>query len=184
MNLYAGELVRLAEISREHLPTYKRWFRDYEVQRYLGRLAMPVTDEFENDWYEDISRRTGKGDVYSFSIRTLDDDTLIGNCSLFDVNHKDRRAELGIVIGEKDYWGRGYGSDAMRVLLRVGFDELNLHRVELLVYDFNVRGVRAYEKLGFVEEGRRRDVVWREGEYHDMILMSILEDEWRAQQVR
>lgn len=184
MNLFEGNLVRLTEISRENLPAYKRWFRDYEVQRYLGRLAIPVTDEFEDDWYDDVARRTGKGELYAFSIRTLEGDKLIGNCSLFDVDHKNRRAELGIVIGEKTYWGRGYGSDAVCVLLRFGFDELNLHRIELGVFDSNQRGIRAYEKAGFVEEGRRREVLWREGRYHDMILMSILEDEWRAQQAR
>jgi RimJ/RimL family protein N-acetyltransferase len=179
MSLFEGKLVRLTQISRENLPVYKRWFRVYETQRLLGQLPVPVTDEFEEDWYDAMSRRTGRGEVYSFSIRTLADDELIGNCSLFDVNHKNRRAELGIVIGEKEYWGRGYGTDAMSVLLRFGFDELNLHRVELQVYDFNPRGIRAYEKLGFVHEGRRREVVWREGAYHDMLLMSILEDEWR-----
>ncbi|HQE20210.1 MAG TPA: GNAT family protein, partial [Aggregatilineales bacterium] len=79
---------------------------------------------------------------------------------------------------------RGYGSDAVCVLLRFGFDELNLHRIELGVFDSNQRGIRAYEKAGFVEEGRRREVLWREGRYHDMILMSILEDEWRARQAK
>src|SRR5690606_9000585 len=88
MSLFEGKLVRLTQISRENLPVYKRWFRDYETQRLLGQMPVPVTDEFEEDWYDAMSRRTGRGEVYSFSIRTLADDELIGNCSLFDVNHK------------------------------------------------------------------------------------------------
>lgn len=178
MNLFEGELVRLTQISREHLPAYKRWFRDYEVQRLLGPLPVPMTDESEDAWYEQASTST---DTYTFSIRTLADDVLIGNCGLFNLDRKNRSAEFGIVIGEKDYWGRGYGTDAIRPLLRFAFDELNLHRVELRVYDFNERGVRAYEKLGFTHEGRRRDALWREGAYHDVIVMSLLEDEWRGE---
>lgn len=179
MDIFRGELVRLAALSRDDLPMYTRWFRDYEVQRLLGPLPVPMTDEAEADWYERTSAASS-GSSHTFSIRTLADDVLIGNCSLFSIDHKNRNAELGIVIGEQDYWGRGYGSDAMRVLLGFGFGELNLHRVELRVYDFNPRGVRAYEKVGFVHEGRKRDAIWREGAYHDVLLMSILEEEWRG----
>lgn len=179
MDIFRGELVRLTALSRDGLPVYTRWFRDYDVQRLLGPLLIPMTDEAEASWYERASAASN-GSSHTFSIRTLADDVLIGNCSLFSIDHKNRNTELGIVIGEQDYWGRGYGSDAMRVLLGFGFGELNLHRIDLRVYDFNPRGIRAYEKLGFVHEGRKREAIWREGAYHDVLFMSILEEEWTA----
>lgn len=175
--LFTGELVRLAQISRNNLPSYKRWMRDYEVQRFLARIPTPITDEEEEAWFEGAAKGT---DDYLFAIHTLDDDTLIGNCGLHKVDLKNRRAEFGIVIGEKDYWGKEYGTDAARVILRFAFDELNLHRVGLDVYDFNPRAIRSYEKVGFDQEAVRRDALFRDGAYHDINTMGILQGEWRA----
>jgi RimJ/RimL family protein N-acetyltransferase len=175
--LFRGELVRLTQVSRDNLPAYKRWMRDYEVQRFLARTPTPITDEAEEAWFESVAEDTGD---YIFAIRTLDGDTLIGNCGLHNVEAKNRLAEFGIIIGEKDYWGRGYGTDAARVILRFAFDELNLHRVELDVYDFNPRAIRSYEKVGFVHEATRRDALFRDGAYHDVHKMGILQREWRA----
>lgn len=180
MNLFEGELVRLTHLQRDDLPAFKRWFRDYEVQRWLGvDPVVPLTDEAEEAWYEQASRSK---DAFHFSIRTLADDRLIGNCSLFGISQKNRSAEFGIVIGEKEYWGRGYGSDATRIVLRFAFDEVNLNRVYLWVFSFNRRAIRAYEKCGFVHEGTARQTIFREGQYHDAHLMSVLRDEWLAMQ--
>ena len=127
MNLFEGKLVRLTQIERDHLEAYKRWFRDYETQRLLSPdVIVPVTDEAEDAFYEDASKAK---DWYIFSIKTLEDDQLIGNCSLHKIDNKNRSAELGILIGEKDYWGKGFGTDAVRVLLRFAFNEANLNRV-------------------------------------------------------
>jgi RimJ/RimL family protein N-acetyltransferase len=175
--LFTGDLVRLAEISRDNLPAYKRWMRDYEVQHLLARIPTPITDEAEEAWFGSVAKGTGD---YIFAIHTLDSDTLIGNCGLHNVDKKSRFAEFGIVIGEKDYWGRGYGTDAARVILRFAFNELNLHRVELDVYDFNPRAIRSYEKVGFVHEAIRRDALFRNGAYHDVHRMGILQHEWCA----
>ena len=108
-------------------------------------------------------------------------DRLIGNCGLFGFDWKNRFAEFGILIGEKDAWGHGYGTDAARLILRFGFDELNLNRVWLRVYDFNPRAGRAYKKAGYVQEGIYRQALYREGAYHDIHVMSVLRDEWQAQ---
>ncbi len=86
---------------------------------------------------------------------------------------------MGIGIGERDYWGRGYGTDAMQVLLRYAFDELNLHRVSLGVFEYNTRAIRAYEKAGFVVEGRGPQELHRDGRRWDMIFMGILREEWQ-----
>jgi RimJ/RimL family protein N-acetyltransferase len=203
MNLFEGDLVRLAHIQRENLPTYKRWVRDYETLRlFIPGVITPFTDEAEEEWYENTVKSK---DTYTFAIRTLEGDRLIGNCGLFRIDSKNHSAELGILIGEKDYWGKGYGSDALRVLLRFAFDELNLNRVQLWVFAYNQRairvyekigfvhegtqrqalyreGIRVYEKIGFVHEGTQRQALYREGKYHDGYIMAILREEWRAQQ--
>jgi RimJ/RimL family protein N-acetyltransferase len=83
------------------------------------------------------------------------------------------------MIGEKTYWSQGYGTDALRTLLGFAFDEMNMNRVELTVYDFNERGQAAYKKAGFVEEGRRRQALYTEAAYHDIVVMSVLKDEWQ-----
>lgn len=182
MNLFEGELVRLTQIRREDIATFSAWFRDYEVQRLLDvDVVTPITDEAEEAWFEQAAKSESE---YHFSIRVLEDNRLIGNCALFGINNKNRSAEFGIVIGEKEYWDRGYGSDATRVILRFAFQELNLNRVHLDVMAFNERAVRAYEKVGFVREGTRRRAVFREGRYHDIHVMAILADEWWAAQER
>ncbi len=178
MNLFDGELIRLTPFCREDIPVFTRWFQDYEVQRFIDPgVLVPHSEEAETAWYERAIKDT---DNYHFSIRTLAEDRLIGNCGLFGIEQKNRVATLGILIGEKDHWGKGYGSDAIRVILRFGFQELNLNRIQLDVYDFNPRAIRAYEKVGFVHEGRRRQALFREGVYHDILVLGILRDEWLA----
>jgi RimJ/RimL family protein N-acetyltransferase len=89
---------------------------------------------------------------------------------------------VGIGLGEREFWGKGYGTDAMRIILRYAFTELNLHRVTLNVFEYNPRGVRSYEKAGFVLEGRQRGVLLREGRRWDEIYMGILREDWLKQQ--
>lgn len=175
-DLFVGELVRLAPRSREDIPIYTRWFQDYEVQRLLSPgVLVPMSSEAETAWYE---RSLNDENSYHFAIRALADDRLLGNCSLFGIDQKNRLATFGNVIGEKDCWGQGYGSDATRTIVRFGFLELNLNRIQLDVYDYNKRAIRAYEKVGFLHEGTRRQAVFREGEYHDNLIMAVLRDEW------
>lgn len=176
MNPFEGELVRLAPLRREDIPTYARWFRDYEVQRFLmPGVLIPITDEAETAWYDRASKDEAN---YHFAVRTLSDDRLLGNCGLFGLEEKNRVATFGIVIGEKDCWGQGYGSDATRLILGFGFLELNLNRIQLEVYHYNHRAIRAYEKVGFVHEGTRRQALYREGSYHDVHVMAILRADW------
>ena len=102
----------------------------------------------------------------------------IGGGGLFGINNIIRSAELGIAIYEEKNWGKGYGTDAMKVLLKFGFDYLNLNRIQLRVVDFNVRGIKTYKKVGFKEVGKLRATHFWEGEYSDQILMDILKSEW------
>ena len=111
---------------------------------------------------------------------TLDDPpVLAGNIHLWGARPKDRCATLGIALG-REYIGRGYGTDAMRVIVGYGFREMGLHRIQLSVAPFNPAGIRAYQKAGFVEEGRHRESVLHDGRWYDEVLMSILDHEWAA----
>jgi RimJ/RimL family protein N-acetyltransferase len=102
----------------------------------------------------------------------------IGNCGFIKIDWRSRSGEVGIFIGEKRLWNQGYGTDAMRLLLRHGFDTLNLNRIALDVYDTNLRAVRSYEKAGFVHEGRKRQAIFKGGKYVDILQMSVLRQEW------
>jgi len=167
-----GTLTRLRRIERDDIPTFVRWFADPEVREFL-LLNRPISIAEEEQWFV---QQLQSQNAELFAIET-NDGIHIGNIGLHDINWLHRSAEMGIVIGHKQYWGKGYGSDAIRTLLRFAFDEMNLHRVQLTVYEDNARAIRAYEKCGFRHEGRLRDAVYRKGRYYDMLLMSVLSGE-------
>jgi RimJ/RimL family protein N-acetyltransferase len=171
-----GLKVRLRPIEREDLPTYVRWFGDPEVRHHLA-MYLPFSLAQEEQWFEDLLQRLRDRTAVLLAIETLDG-VHIGNLGLVDVNWKDRNAELGITIGEKAYWGQGYGTDAVRTMLRLAFEQMNLHRVFLRVHADNARAIRCYEKAGFQKEGTLRHVVFRDGAYVDQFLMAILAPEF------
>jgi RimJ/RimL family protein N-acetyltransferase len=172
-----GKMTRLRRIERQDIATFVRWFGDPEVREYLV-INRPISIAEEEEWFE---RKLHEEDSEIFAIETADG-AHIGNIELFNVDSRHRHAELGIVIGEKTYWGQGYGSDAIRTLLRFAFEEMNLHRVYLRVYEDNARGIRAYEKCGFRLEGRLREANYRKGSYYDELIMGVLDREFAAAQ--
>jgi UDP-4-amino-4,6-dideoxy-N-acetyl-beta-L-altrosamine N-acetyltransferase len=167
-----GAITRLRRIERDDIPTFVRWFADPDVREFL-LINRPISIAEEEQWF---AQQLQSQNAELFAIET-NDGIHIGNIGLHDINWVHRAAEMGIVIGHKQYWGKGYGSDAIRTLLRFAFDEMNLHRVQLTVYEDNARAIRAYEKCGFQREGRLRDAVYRKGRYYDMFLMSVLNGE-------
>lgn len=171
-----GERVNLRPPEREDLPRFVNWFSDPEVRRHL-LIYLPFSLAQEEKWFEQLLERIQRGDEVLLVIETRDGKP-IGNLGLHSINWKDRHAELGILIGEKSYWGQGYGTDAIRTLLKTAFDEMNLHRVYLRVDADNARGIRCYEKVGFQREGILREITFREGRYVDQHLMSILRSEF------
>ena len=179
--MIVGEKVRLRPLEREDLPRCVRWFSDPEVRRHLT-IYIPFSLAQEERWYENVLDRLERNSDVLLAIETSEG-VHIGNLGLHTIDWKNRAAELGITIGEKEYWGQGYGTDAIRTLLRLAFEEMNLHRVQLRVDVDNARGVRCYEKCGFQTEGTLRDVVFREGRYYDQYLMSILRPEFKGEQV-
>ncbi len=170
-----GEKVRLRGIEREDIPTFVRWFNDPEVRQYL-LMYEPMSKVKEEKWFESgLERRNDF--LYAVEARVDGQWVHIGNVGLHNVDWKNRTAIFGIVLGEKEYWGQGFGTDATRTMLKFAFREANLHRVELEVFDDNPRAMRCYEKAGFVREGTRRQNLFRDGQYHDAHIMGILADE-------
>jgi RimJ/RimL family protein N-acetyltransferase len=133
------------------------------------------------EWFEK-DLETASPTYVAFSVRTLAEDKLIGFVSFDGINWTSRDAFVAIGIGERDFWGRGFGTDAMRLMLRYGFTELNLHRVTLAVFEYNPRAVRSYEKCGFRHEGREREFLLRDGKRWDLLHMGILRSEWDRQE--
>ncbi|MCG7845314.1 MAG: GNAT family N-acetyltransferase [Methanomassiliicoccales archaeon] len=169
-----GERVNLVATERSYVPYYTKWINDPEVTRWL-KVDPPLSLEMEYDWVDNIR----KSDRFSFTILTKDGRP-IGNMGLEDISWKYRRASMGIMIGEKDHWGKGYGSDAITTLLRYCFEELGMRRVELFTDSDNHRAQVAYKKCGFREEGVMRQYRSKNGRVVDDVLMSILSDEWFA----
>jgi RimJ/RimL family protein N-acetyltransferase len=180
-DLFRGELVRLvAEEPAVLAEAYARWLRDSELFRFGASDPARVYSEKTIKEHRDKDLEKESPDRVAFCIHALADDRLIGDIDLGGIrwNHSD--AFAGILIGERDYWNKGYGTDAMRVLLRYAFNELNLYRVTLNTFEYNPRAIRSYEKAGFKFEGRVRKYLNREGRRWDLIYMGILRDEWQA----
>ena len=175
--MIVGRNVRLRAVAKDDLPRFVEWFSDPDVRRFLD-MYLPFSLAQEERWFEDLLERMERREVVMLTIEAKDHDAQIGNISLFDINWKDRHAELGITIGDKDYWSQGYGTDAIRTILELAFDQMNLHRVVLRVHADNARAIRAYEKVGFQHEGDLRESVFRDGIYYDMVLMGILDKEF------
>jgi RimJ/RimL family protein N-acetyltransferase len=177
--LLTGELVHLtAEDSKFMAEKLSQWCRDSEYWRLMaGDPARLFSVKAIEKWFEESNEKDVLRSIY-FGIRTLENERLIGEIGLDEINWIHRSSYVGISIGERHDWGKGYGTDAMRVMLRYAFAELNLHRVNLTVFDYNPRAIRSYQKAGFVEEGRSRQELHREGRRWDVIYMGILRSEW------
>jgi diamine N-acetyltransferase len=177
-----GERIRLRAPTHDDLPRFTAWLNDPDVRQYIS-LIYPFSIEEEESWFEAMLKRPKEEHPLVIEVRQPEEENEgtwipIGNLGLFSIDWRVRSAELGIFIGEKSYWNRGYGSEAVHLILRHGFSTLNLQRIVLRVFASNTRAIRAYEKVGFVQEGRMRRAHYAEGKYIDVLLMSILRDEW------
>ncbi|MEW6406445.1 MAG: GNAT family protein [Chloroflexota bacterium] len=179
MSMIYGQRVRLRAIERDDVKRYYEWVNDPEVTRSLA-LYLPMSNQDEEQWFERVSHGDPNEKPLAIEVRDGDGWKLIGNCGVFGIEWVNSSAELGIMIGDKTCWNQGHGTEVMILLLRHCFETLNLHRVFLRVYADNTRGLRAYEKAGFVEEGRMREAVFKHGKYDDVVFMGVLRSEWNA----
>jgi len=171
----AGERLYLSPVNAEDFKQYTKWINDPEVADPLGSYtgAYSLTSEKKV-----LERLSGKGHHYAIVLN--EGDTLIGNVGLTDIDHIHRKALLGLFIGESEHRGKGYGGEAIRLLLGYGFNVLNLHNVMLFAHADNPQGLACYSKLGFKEIGRRREARIRDGRFIDVVYMDILATDFRA----
>jgi diamine N-acetyltransferase len=181
-----SERIRFRRNERTDIPKFVMWLNDPEVNRYLSR-TLPVSQANEEQWFENMLKQSSEVQPYGIEIRESASGSsdpswrLIGNCSFMELNWTVRSAEVGLFIGDKSCWNKGYGTEVMRLLLRIGFETLNLNRIFLRVDAANQGGIRAYEKAGFIHEGRFRQGVFESGEYRDLLYMSVLRSEWQPE---
>ena len=182
LDLFRGELIRLDawDVDRD-VEEFASWHAEPEFQRLgydqgarplSGAEARTQMERWRDDWPSSLN----------FAVRTNADGRLVGLTRLYDIDPIHRSAVLGISIGRKSDWGKGFGTDASKSTIRYGFQELNLHRIWLDVFGYNDRAVALYRKLGFTEEGRLREHLARDGRRFDVILMGLLRPEWEAAQ--
>ena len=169
-----GELVALGPLRRDLIPTYHRWHNDIAATRTFA-LPQPTTVEQEEASYAEL---TAVRDMAFFTVYERAAWRPVGTAYLTDIDHRHRRAEFGVLIGEAACRGQGYGTEATRLVLDYAFTALGLHSVMLTCYEFNLAGRRAYEKVGFHEFGRRRQSHWMGGRWWDEIYMDCLATEF------
>lgn len=182
-DLFRGELVRFTmEEPETRAKTEVRWQRDSEFHRLADSDPLRMNSEKAiKEWFEKQAEKGFEPERYSFTVRTLADDTYIGFLGLW-VNLIHREAWVGLGIGERDFWSKGYGTDMMKLCQQYVFMELGLERLSLGLHEYNPRALRSYEKCGFRFEGRTRQDLRREGRRYDSFWMGILREEWLQMQ--
>jgi len=177
--ILTGQWVRLVTMDFEDdLKLLEKWMVDSEYQRLLdaGAATRYTVKSIKEFFEKEISS------MHRFMIQRIEDDQKIGMIDLSGFNWHVGSAWVGIGIGPREYWGKGYGTDAMRIILRYGFTQLNLNRIQLDVFSINERGIASYEKAGFKYEGRLHGNLLKAGVRYDEIFMGILRREWEQLQ--
>jgi len=166
-----GKRVYLSNINVEDAETYVKWFNDFSVTDGLGTSCRMLSLESEKEWILQNS------DKYQFAIVSLENDELIGGCGINFIEQLRQCAEVGLFIGDEENRSKGYGEEALNLLIDYGFDYLNLNNIMLKVFAFNERAINCYKKVGFKEIGRRRQSYYLKGKFYDEVYMDILREE-------
>lgn len=178
-----GERVRFRGVERLDIPRFVEWLNDPEVLEGI-LVHYPISQADEEGWFDRMLTRPTDERVMGIEAKEPAPDggedtwTMIGTCAFDHIDWRLHAAEFGILIGDKKYWNRGYGTEAVQLLVKHGFDTLNMNRIFLHVFTSNPRAIRAYEKAGFTLEVRERQAEYKHGKYIDVLLMSILRDEY------
>lgn len=167
-------VVYLRPLDKADAPCFVTWMNDPDVRQTL-LTHRPIALA----WEEEFLERAAKSDQdIVLGIVDRASDKLIGATGLHHFDQRSRHVGFGITIGDKEEWGKGYGTEATRLIVGYAFETLNLNRVWLHVYEYNERGIRTYERVGFRKEGVMRKAHFHGGRYWDTILMAILQEEW------
>lgn len=178
-----GENVYLSPATLEDVEIYTKWMNDFNITDYTGASSSIYSLEKEREWLENKLKYSSNEDMF-FDIVAVNGDRLLGNVSLMKIDYIDRKADLGILIGENSDRNKGYGTEAIKLLLDFAFNYLNLNNVGLTLIECNNRAKRCYEKAGFKEFGRRRKVEFVNGKYYDLIYMDVLADEFKEEHIK
>lgn len=175
----AGHAIYLRSLEREDWDRLWAWFADREVVRYsLGLWQFPFSQVETQEW---LDRTIRDKKTLTLGVVERTSDRLIGFAGITSIGAIGRSGEYFIFIGDKSCWSKGYGAETTKLIVDHGFASLSLHRIALTVSDINIGGVKAYQRAGFVTEGRLRDACYRDGRFHDKIVMSILRPEWKQE---
>lgn len=169
-----GERIFLRALEVEDGELLRAWLNEPENHQHLA-LYRPLSAAAEREWLEGLHKRT---EDHVFGIALRESGALIGSCGLHRVSFPHRSAELGVQIGKLACQGKGFGSEAIKLLLAYGFETLGLHRIELRVHENNPRAIRCYERLGFKREGEKREARWWAGRWWSVLEYAVLEGEW------
>jgi RimJ/RimL family protein N-acetyltransferase len=178
-----GERIRLRAIERDDLPIFVKWINDPDIKQGIG-IYLPYSMVDEEDWFDAMQKRPASEHNLAIELKEVTSQgeetwKLIGTCGFFNHDQRNASAEFGIMIGVKSYWDKGYGTEAVRLLAKHGFNTINLHRIYLRVLETNPRAIHAYEKAGFTHEGRQRQADFKDGKYLDLLVMSMLKNEFQ-----
>lgn len=174
-----GEKIYLSPRNIEDVERYTEWLNDFETTDYTGRSHQSMSLENEKKYLEEHSNEDTV-----FGIIELKTDKLVGVVGLHQVNHFKRTATLGIFIGDKELRNKGYGTEAVELIVDYGFNYLNLNNIKLDVMEFNDRAIACYKKCGFKEIGKRRKCEFINGKYYDSIAMDILAEEFSKKVIK
>jgi RimJ/RimL family protein N-acetyltransferase len=172
-----GRLVTLRRHVPANISAFRRWYADPEIARLARYQATPMRAEEIERFF---AARVVGPEALAMAVHVRATDRLIGTCAFSQLDGENGSALYHITIGEPDTWGNGYGTEATQLMVDHAFGSLGLHRVSLYVFEFNERAIKAYQRSGFVIEGRARESIWRDGRWWDELAMSVLESDWRA----
>jgi RimJ/RimL family protein N-acetyltransferase len=172
-----GSLVVLRRHAPQNIAAFQRWYADPEIARLARYQATPMRPEEIERFF---AARVLGTDALAMAVHEKATDRLVGTCAFSQLDGENGSALYHITIGEADAWGRGLGTEATQLMVDHAFGTLGLHRIALYVFEFNVRAIRAYQRCGFVIEGRSRESIWRDGRWWDELAMSVLESDWRG----
>ncbi len=177
--MYYSKRLRFRAPERSDIPVFVKWFTDPDVTRGIT-IPYPMGIEDENRWFDNMVQQPPEMHPFVMEIKDGDTWRMIGDCGFHQLDWRSRSAEIGIFIGEKESWSKGIGTEAMQMMLKVGFEVMDMHRVWLRVFSTNTRAVHCYEKAGFKHEGCMREAEFQDGKHIDVMLMSVLRTEWET----
>jgi RimJ/RimL family protein N-acetyltransferase len=171
-----GKRLSMRPLTKEDIPLFLRWMNDPEVNQFLAAY-LPVNEQDEHDWLEQLHKK--KNEEIILGIVDVKTNKLIGSMGIHRINWKDRTATTGAVIGDKRYWGKGYGTEAKMLLLNYAFNTLNLRKICSFAYSYNKRSVAYSKKCGYKVEGAQRQHIFKNGRYWDLINLAVFKRNWQ-----